>query len=78
MNISPAVKTKLLLKFYHCYKITLHLHLVQYNVYACCASVHWFCSHHFLWISLKRLPLRCECFLCMLLFQKIWGLGQWL
>jgi len=22
------------------------------SVYACCAIVRWFCSHHFLWLSL--------------------------
>jgi len=27
MNISQAAKTKLLLRFYHCHKIPLHLHL---------------------------------------------------
>ena len=48
------------------------------SVYACWASVRWFCSHHFLWLSLRRLLLWCECFIYGLLFQNVWSLGQWL
>ena len=48
------------------------------SVFACWASVRWFCSHHFLWLSLRRLLLWCECFIYGLLFQNVWGLGQWL
>jgi len=49
------------------------------SVHACCASVRWFCSHHCLWLSFKKLLLWWECFLCRLLFQKVkyCGLGQW-
>jgi len=27
------------------------------SVYACCVIVHWFCSHHFFWLSTQRLHL---------------------
>jgi len=49
----------------NCIHLSLHIKASSSNVnivallvstvYACCAIVAWFCSHHFLWLSLKRL-----------------------